>query len=256
MRLSTTTNKNKIIRGGLSALFWLAVWQIACLLVAKELLLPAPAVVFRRFGALIVSAAFWQATLMTFLRIFGGFFLGVAGGLFLAVVTKLSKTADTLFNPLIKAVRATPIVSFIILTLVWLSKDTVPVFIVFLMVVPIVWDNVRTGIDSRDQRLIEMAFVFKLKPRLVFTKIYVPTVTPYFLTACTTSLGLAWKSGIAAEVISRPEFAMGSKLSDAKVYLETPDVFVWSIVVIVLSLAIENLMVKLFRSVGKRFKAV
>ena len=75
-------------------------------------------------------------------------------------------------------------------------------------------------------------------------KLYLPSVQPFFLTAAVNGLGFAWKSGVAAEVICRPDFSIGKQLQDAKTYLETPEVFAWTAVVILLSLLLERLLLK------------
>ena len=96
--------------------------------------------------------------------------------------------------------------------------------------------NASSGIENTDKQLLEMASLFKVKTWRIWADIYWPSLRPYLLAAATTGLGLAWKSGITAEVIASPKFAIGSELQSAKVYLETPDIFVWTIVVVFLSI--------------------
>ena len=115
------------------------------------------------------------------------------------------------------------------------------------MVAPIIWQNISAGISNLDSGLSEMAKVFKLSPYKTFTKVIAPQLKPYFSSASITALGLAWKSGIAAEVISYPRVAIGRAMNEAKVVIETADVLVWTITVILLSVAFE-LVLKLLLS--------
>ena len=71
---------------------------------------------------------------------------------------------------------------------------------------------------------------------------YLPHCLPYFSAGALTSLGLAWKAGIAAEVLCTPNHSIGKQVYDAKVYMETAEVFAWTLVVILLSLALEKLL--------------
>jgi NitT/TauT family transport system permease protein len=229
------------------ALFWLAIWWLLALAVDKAFLLPAPAEVGERFIALIFTGEFWQATLLSLLRIVTGFVLGMASGIALAVMMYKSRIVYILLAPFIKAVRATPVVSFIILALVWIAGGRLPVFISFLMVLPVAWANTLGGIESTDKQLLEMAALFKVKPRRIVSRVYLPSLKPYLVAAATTGLGLAWKSGITAEVLSTPRLAIGSELQTAKIYLETADMFVWTIVVIILSLLLERLLLHLVK---------
>lgn len=254
MTHSIIWDKGKRIATGLAAaLFWIAVWQIVSMLVAQELLVPAPLAVARTLGGLVGSGAFWAETGMSLARIAGGFAAGVAAGALLAVLTVRFRLAAVLLSPLLKIIRAVPVASFVILALVWIETDALPVFIAFLMVVPVVWGNVEQGIRAIDRDLLEMARVYRFGRRKTLLRVRLPAVMPTFLAACTTGLGFAWKSGIAAEVICRPARAIGSRLLDAKMYLETPEVFAWTLVVVLLSLLLEKLLLAGVRRFGKRY---
>ena len=241
MTASTISAKGKRIGAALlAAAFWLLVWQGLSLLVAQELLVPAPLEVARTLGRLAGESRFWRAAGGSLLRVAAGFAAALAAGSLLAVLTVRFRAADVLLSPLLKIVRAAPVASFIILALVWIRTNTLPAFIAFLMVVPVVWGNVEKGIRETDAALLEMAKVYRLGWWKTLLRVRIPSVMPYFLAAAVTGLGFAWKSGIAAEVICRPAMSIGRQLQDAKVYLETPEVFAWTAVVVALSMALEK----------------
>lgn len=180
--------------------------------------------------------------------------LGVLAGAVLAVLTSLSSWLYSIFRPMLTVIKSTPVVSFIILALVWMEKSTVPVFISFLMVTPMIWANLAGGIRETDRNLLEMAKTYGFTKRQIVQKIYIPSVMPSLLTALTTAIGFAWKAGIAAEVISTPRQSIGSQLYNAKVYLETVDLFAWTVVVVVLSMALEKLIVYFIGKIGSSAK--
>ena len=246
----TEISNNKalsVLKGFAVAVFWLAIWWLLAVAVNRELLLPDPLTVVERFGVLVVQPEFWLITVKSLLRVLAGFVLGMLSGMLLAVLMHKSKVIYAVFSPFIKTVRATPVASFIILALVWISSGMLPIFISMLMVLPVAWANTISGIENTDKQLLEMAQLFKVRPWKIWLGIYWPSLRPYLLAAATTGLGLAWKSGITAEVIASPKFAIGSELQSAKVYLETPDIFVWTIVVVVLSVALEKLLLRLMK---------
>lgn len=249
------TNKRKkialsVLKGIGVALFWLIIWWLLALIVNKELLLPTPLVIGERFCELIVSAQFWHITAMSLLRIVAGFIIGLLAGILLAVLMNKSRLLYAVFSPIIKIVRAAPVASFILLALVWLASGKLPVFISALMVLPIVWANTFEGIKATDKQLLQMADCFQVGHWRKLRSIYLPSLQPYLLAAATTGMGLAWKSGITAEVIAYPKIAIGSELQAAKVYLETADVFVWTLVVILLSILLEKLLQRLLKRGG------
>ena len=109
------------------------------------------------------------------------------------------------------------------------------------MVLPVIYTNVLGGIRSTDDKLLEMARVFNIPVWKRIRYIYVSQVLPFFRSACSVALGLCWKSGIAAEVIGIPKGSIGEKLYNAKIYLDTPDLFAWTLVIVLISLAFERL---------------
>lgn len=238
-------------RGAAVVLFWLALWQLASMAVGQELLVPSPAVVAATFGELVVTASFWHITGWSLLRVGLGFLAGVVAGCVVAVLTVRFRTMELLLSPALRVVRAAPVASFIILVLVWIPVGRLPAFISFLMVAPVVWDAMATALRNQSPELLEMAAVFRLGWWPTLRRIRLPQLAPFFVTASTTAMGLAWKSGIAAEVIARPPLSIGRQLQDAKIYLETPAVFAWTITAVGLSLLLEGLL----RRATRRWRA-
>lgn len=242
----------KIIRILLAAIFWIAAWQAIAMSVGKELLLPGPMIAARALAAAIRDTAFWGIVLRSLLRVFLGFAAGVLLGAVLAVLSCCSKLCDTIVAPAIQMIRAVPVASFIILAQLWLHSTILPAVIAGMIVLPVVWSNLCTGIRQTDAQLLEVAKVFRFGAWGTLRQVYLPSVAPYFQAACLTSLGLAWKSGIAAEVLGQPKLAIGTQLYYAKVYFETPELFAWTVVVIVLSLLVESAMTRVLKRMGGR----
>ena len=230
----------------LPVLFWLGVWQLAAAAVGQELLLPGPAAVGRRLLELAAGAAFWQTALASLLRIFGGLLLGVALGALLAGLTAWVPLLDWVLTPAVKVVRATPVASFILLVYLWVERGRVPGLISALMVLPVVWGNVTRGIAETDPQLLELARAYGFGRGRTLRRIYIPSVLPYFASGCRTALGLAWKAGIAAEVLCLPKTAIGTQIFNSKRYLETPDLFAWTLVVLLLSFLLDRVFGALF----------
>ena len=233
----------RFARGALTLAFWLAAWTALALLVHRELLLPAPWVVVRRLCELAATGAFWRITAVSIGRVL----LGVAT----AVACTASKTADALLRPLMTVVKSTPVASFVVLALIWIARDWLPVFIALLMVLPVVWSNVCTGIRSADPALLELARVYGWPRGRVLRRIYVPSVRPHFLAALRSGLGFGWKAGIAAEVLTVPHSAIGRMIYESKLYLQTTDLFAWTLAVILLSVGLERLVLRALTPRGK-----
>lgn len=255
MTTSTTRDKNTRLSPALrlgAVAIWLLLWQLASMAVGLPLLLPSPLAVLLRLGQLCTGADFWLTVASSLLRILLGYLLGVLFGTALAGLCWRFRLIDALARPLLGVLKSTPVASFIILALVWVKTTWLATVISFIMVLPLIYANVREGIDSADRQLLEMAQVFRLSRRKTFRYCYLPAILPFFLSAISSALGFAWKSGIAAEVLGRPARAIGSQIYDSKIYLETPDLFAWTLVVILLSVLLERLAVRFVRWAGKR----
>lgn len=223
-----------------AAAFWLAVWQLAAMALKQEILLVSPVSVLLRLCEFLPHWDFWSAVLFSFSRITCGFLLACLMGTCLAALSSRFALARELTAPLMSAVKATPVASFIILVLLWVPSRNLSIVISFLMVTPIVYANVLGGIGSMDRQLTEMADVFRVPLPRRLRHLYLPQVMPFFRSACAAGLGLCWKAGIAAEVIGLPDGSIGERLYEAKIYLETPDLFAWTLVIILISLLFER----------------
>lgn len=222
--------------------FWLGVWALASRAVDRELLLPGPLAVGARLLALAGAAEFWLSVGATLGRVFLGLLWGAMAGALLAFATHFSPWADRLLSPAVRVVRATPVVSFILLVYLWVARSAIPWVIAGLMVLPVVWGSLSAGLDSLDAKLLELARTYRFSPLRTLRLIYLPALRPHMEAGLLTAFGLAWKSGVAAEVLCPPARAIGSHIQQAKLGLETPDLFAWTFTIVALSLALEGLL--------------
>ena len=229
---------------------WLALWQLAATFVGSEVKLPGPWRVAEALFVLAGQGAFWLSLIATLGRVVAAFLLGMTVGSALGALCAFVPGCDAFLSPLRAVVKATPVSSFIILVLLWLSNSMVPLFIAFLMVVPIAWANVQQALGAVDPNLLEMADAFRLSHRDRLRHIYWPAIRPQFLAAGVTALGFAWKSAAAAEVLATPAFSIGKGIMESKIYLETAELFAWTAAVVLLSMLLEKLMLAWARRKG------
>lgn len=245
--------QNTILRKGLVILFWLAVWQGIAMLVNKPVLLASPVQTVKALLAQLPKKAFWQSAIFSLLRIAAGFFLAFVLGMLTGVAAWKWKPLRSLLSPLLTFMKSVPVASFIILILVWFGAENLAIIVSALIVFPLIYFAVINGLESTDRSLLEMAKVFRIRPARTAWQIYRPALMPYLLTACNSALGMSWKAGIAAEVIGTPRHSIGAQLYDAKLYMNTAEIFAWTAVVIFLSLAFEKLVLHLLRRVGGNY---
>ena len=245
----------KIGRALIVAAFWIAVWAFAAYRFGKPLLFPSPASVLKTLGELLQTKEFYAVTANSLGNILFGTVSAILCACILAVVTYKIRFVRELIHPVMAVVKATPVASFIILMLLFLGPAKVPAFITFLIVLPIVWTNLDQGIASIDPQLLEVAKMYRFSLTKRVRLLILPSVKPYFLSACKTSIGLAWKAGVAAEIIAMPKDTIGTMIGEAKLYIMSAEMFAWTLTVVLLSLAIEFGVTYLFKKLdGKKFQ--
>jgi len=237
--------------------FWLLVWQAGSMALAAAfphggLLLASPLSALRRLWELLPTFAFWRAVGNSSARIFGGFLLSCALAVALAALSAGRAWLADLLAPLVLAVKAVPVASFIILALVWLDARSLSLFISALVTFPPVYLNVLEGLRQTDGKLLELARVYQVPFRRRLWGLYLPQILPYFRSASSLALGLCWKAGAAAEVIGLPAGTVGERLYTSKIYLQTPDLFAWTAVIVALSAMFEWLFLAMVDTFARK----
>jgi len=225
----------------IAAIAWLAVWQAIAMAVGHPIIVASPAQVLRALYGLVTTSTFWGVAWATFWHIGIGFLLAISLGTGLAYLASLHRYVDALLAPPIRAMRSVPVVSFIILLLIWGGSSWLALIVSALMVLPVAFDNIFEGLRVVPAELKEMARVFRVSPWRTFRAVTAPALWPYLIAACRVGVGLAWKSGISAEVIGLPSGTIGERLNLAKLYLATGDLFAWTVVIVVLGIGTEKL---------------
>lgn len=234
----------------------LAIWQASAMALDQKILLASPVSVLLRLTTIWREPAFFSSVWFSFARIVGGFGLALVLGVLLAVLAGKFRVLETFLWPVFTMIKSVPVASFIVISLIWLTSAELSIFISFLMVLPIVYTNVLEGIRSTDRKMTEMADVFRIPWNRRLLYIWLPQIRPYLLSACSMSLGLSWKAGIAAEIIGIPDGSIGEMLYTAKAYLNTVDLFAWTVIIVAVSIAFEKLFLALLRYSFRRLARI
>lgn len=254
-RVRISTISSKTLKAA-AILFWLAIWHIAAAAIGQRILLVSPIAVFVRFFELLGEAEVWHAAVFSTLRIGCGFLLSLFLAVILSSLASCRKWVRIALEPLVQAFKVVPVASIVIVVLIWVPSRNLSVIISFMMVFPVLYTNLLSAIDSTDRRMLEMSRVFRLSRYRKFRLVYLPQVYPYFLSSSSLALGLAWKSGVAAEVIGIPSGSMGDLLYEAKIFFATADVFAYTLLIVLLSVGFEFIMNLLIRMTGRHLEAV
>ena len=252
--MKKASNKKTAFYRIAAVLLWLFVWQAAAMALHQPLLLSSPLGVTERLFALLQEDTFYRAVLFSLSRIALGAGLGLILGMLFAFVAARVKAVEFLLQPLMLTVRTVPVASFIILALMFLSSRELSVFISLLMVLPIVYANLLQGLLSVPREMQEMARLYRLSPLRRLLLVDLPYIKPHLLSGAATALGMAWKSGVAAEVIGIPMGSIGENLYQSKIYLDSSSLYAWTAVIVLLSILFEKAVLFLIKCGYRRLE--
>ena len=221
---------------------WLVLWQLLSLVVNNNILLVGPFETLQELFRLIPTLSFWQAIANTLLKVILGYLIGFLLAVVLALLSYKYSLLEDILKPLVSALKSIPVVSMIVLIIIWIGNKNVSIFVSATVVFPIIYSNVLTGLRSVDEKMMEMAQVFALSQNNIRKYIMIPHMKEYLLAAFSLSWGMAWKSSVAAEVIGQPLNTIGNELYKSKIYLNTAGVYSWTLTIVLVCWLLEKLI--------------
>lgn len=237
--MSSTTDRKNIYRA-VSLLLWILLWTLLSVLIDEALFLPSPIRVCSALINLLREHTFWRSIAFSLSRVTAGLIISLAASLAFSALSYRFRAVEVFLEPALKVIKATPVASIVILVLLWIKSRNLSIVISFLMVFPIIYTALLEGLKDIDSDILEMADVYEIHGMKRIRYIYIPYVMPFFRTALKTGLGMGWKSAVAAEVIALPVHSIGSELYQSKVYFDTPSLFAWTVVIVLLAFLFER----------------
>lgn len=238
---SSTKNKQLWIIV-ISVAIMLLLWEAASLAIASEHILPGPATALGTTIMLFGEKGFWAVVGSTILRGLAGFAIAAISGIILGIVGGLNPKFNAFMQPWVVVMRSVPVVAFILLALIWFKSSSVPVFIGLLTMFPMIYSNIVNGIHNVDSKLIEMARFYHVGDKRIATEVYIPAIAPYAVNGISTAVGIGWRAIIVGEVLSQPQYGIGTFMQSAQAFLQVDKVIAWTVIAVLLSFLFEKLI--------------
>ena len=226
----------------ISVAIMLLLWEVASLTLGSEQILPGPATTLKTTILLFAEKSFWTVIGSTILRGLIGFAIAVVAGIALGIVGGLKPKFDAFMQPWVVVMRSVPVVAFILLALIWFKSSLVPVFIGLLTMFPMIYSNIVNGIHNVDAKLIEMARFYQVSDRRIVTEVYIPAIAPYAVSGISNAVGIGWRAIIVGEVLSQPQYGIGTFMQSAQAFLQVDKVIAWTVIAVLLSFLFEKLI--------------
>lgn len=229
----TMDRKSKNTGGIILLCSTLLLWQ-GLSFMYPPIVLPSPMLTLKTLISIIQSGLFYRATSITLVRLISGVCLAVIIGGILGILMGRFFKIRQVFEPFIYVTQATPPILYMTLAMIWFGLDgRATVFIIFMSSMPIIAVNIKEGFDNIDSKLIQMGKVFRFSRLQMMKDIVIPSLQPYFKSALIIVMGFGWKLAVMGEALSSST-GLGSKITDARMNIETDKVFAWGIIIIFL----------------------
>lgn len=228
--------------GSISTIILFLLWHLAAKVIDSSFIIPNPQTVFIDLWALITSIDFFPMLYTTFARGIISFLVSAFFSFIIGIPAGLSPSFEAATRPWMAVIRATPVVSLILIALFWFGSSLVPIFVSILMTMPIMTESIMQGIKNTDENLLVMARVYRFSFKNLLLHIRIPSLIPYFIGGAGASLGLTWKVVVAGEILAFPRNGIGTAMQTARVHLETGRVFSLTIIAVILCLITEQIL--------------
>ncbi len=239
--------KKKYTEKIISILVVLSIWQLLAMLVGENLIFPSPIASFNALIDIFFEPTTYQIISHSIARVMLAFVIAFTLGILIGFIMYFYPMTALVFSPFIRIIQTTPVMSFIMLALLWMNSNLVPIFIGFLMGLPIVATATLKGLNAIDKKFIMMTEFFDVSKLKRIQQLYIPAIFPFIELALKNALSLTWKVCIAAEVLSYPHYAMGAELLNAKTLLESDGLFAWTFILIICAIISEYILKYLLR---------
>jgi len=191
--------------------------------------LPGPAVAIKEwlspdptYGISIYVAEYYQHIIRSIFRVLQAFalatLLGVPLGLFMGWKKKFK---DYTF-PILETLRPIPMLAWVPLAiLMWPSREMAIIYLTFLAAFFATTLNTLLGVESIDEVYFRAARCLGSKPKHIFFRVVVPGSLPFIFTGLQISMGVAWFSLVAGEMLAG-EYGLGYLIWNSFIMVQYP----------------------------------
>ena len=232
------------MKKGLLAIFsislLLIVWQLLAMLINLPDLFPSVPRLIQILCGLVRSEQFYLSVAATLVRGISGMLLSLIAASGVAWLFSRNELVYELFRPLLAIMRSVPVISFILLALIFLNAESIPLIIGFLTMFPLLVENLTNGIRSQRKELKTMAHQFRIGIWNTLTQIFYPQLKPFLYSGLASALGFGWRAIIMGEVLAQCSVGIGGEMKRAQTFIAVPELMAWTIIAISISFLFDK----------------
>ena len=220
-------------------IIFIALWSFISKKINSEIIFPNIKSIINKLLEIVSEKSFYKDLMYSIVRVFTAFILSFFSAFLFGVLSGIFLSLRYILMPIINFIRTIPTIPLILVAVIWFDNNTVPIFVSMLVIFPIIYDAITNGIINVDKNLIEMSLSYNVSLKNQIISLYIPSIKPYVLTALSQSMGITWKSILAAEILALPSFGIGSRLYESHLYLDTVSLFAYSLIAVIFNAIFE-----------------
>jgi len=238
--------RKELLRGCISILVGLVIWEILTrLLLENELLIPPPTSVIRSFWNLTFFGQLNKHFAATLIEFSYGFTTACIAGIVIGYFMGMHKWFDEIMDPWIATLYSIPIITVVPLIIIWFGIGMISkVIVVFKITAVAIILNTAAGIKNLDPVWLELAKSLRLSTWETTYKIRFPGALPYIITGMRLGVGRALLGVVVAELMAA-NGGLGYMLRDSSETWDSPKLFVTVILLAAIGLVSFNLIKRL-----------
>lgn len=223
-------------------LFYFILWQMIAMIVNQSVILPSFLDVLNRLVYILSDVSFYNHLFITLFRVILGTLSAFVLSFIFAILSYDFKLINQGLKPLVLVSKTIPNITYILLVLIWFSREMSVFFVTLLILFPVLYTQISTGLLGINPEHLE---VLKLYPETYFhrlTKVIIPLIRISLFEGLKGALSLGFKVGVMAEILGQVQPGLGYLMHIARMNFETVDLFAYTAIMIMVVVLIEKSM--------------
>lgn len=227
--------KRSWITIGILVLLWIIVGE----LVDNSIKLPSFFDVIIYMKDLLFDFKFYEAFAYTFIRSMFGLIFALVMAIIFGLFSGLNSKFDEYFTPIYTILKSIPNVSYILIVLIWTNSAFATCAISFMVMFPMAYANVYSGIKNIEQEYIDVLRLYS--PNLLYAifHVYLPLIQNYIYASISNGIGLTFKVGIMAEILGSVSPGLGRQFQLCRINVDMVGIFAWTVWLIIFLICFE-----------------
>ena len=232
-----------------SIIIILLIWQATSVYIDNRLLFPSVGDIIKSMLEIAAQYKFITIILYSVIRGIKSFLISIIIAIILAIISYFNKIIYNLILPILSVIKAVPTMAFIVLLLIWTSKEYAPIIIGIMISLPIFYDSILNIIINLDRNLLNMCDVYRISTTDRIRDIIIPIVIIELFKVLSSTFSLIFKVVISGEVYSQPEYGIGTIIQLEKMQLNISNIISWIIIITIISYIFDLI----FKFIDKRY---